>query len=124
MEVLTLGGRFNKDGSFTAPYTFTDFFGERYDELIVINNNVNIYNKPNLKSKIVGKVGFEIVRTGDFYSLRTRGKQFINWHSIITSSGVKGFVYGGEILRSPIDYRAVFQMKNDKWVMVSFIAGD
>lgn len=45
------------------------------------------------------------------------------WTQVTAADGTKGFVKS-EQLRSPIDYRAVFQPRNGVWKMTAFIAGD
>ena len=45
------------------------------------------------------------------------------WLTIELGDGQKGFI-AKEYIRSPIDYRAIFEKKNGKWLMTAFIAGD
>jgi hypothetical protein len=40
-----------------------------------------------------------------------------------TLSGKKGFIKA-KYVRSPIDYRAIFEKNNGKWKMGAFISGD
>ncbi len=45
------------------------------------------------------------------------------WTEVTAADGTKGFVKSDQ-LRSPIDYRAVFQPRKGGWKMTAFIAGD
>ena len=45
------------------------------------------------------------------------------WTEVTAADGTKGFVKSDQ-LRSPVDYRAVFQPRKTGWKMTAFIAGD
>ena len=117
-KVLLLGGRFDKEGVFTAPYTFTDFSASVYEFEAVIDQNVKIYEKPLLTSKVLGTISYEIVKYGNFL----KEQNLKNWTPIVTSSGIKGYIQSN-FLRSPLDYRASFKKINGEWKLTMFQAG-
>ncbi len=45
------------------------------------------------------------------------------WLKVEILGGKKGFV-NAKYVRSPIDYRAIFDKNNGKWKMTAFVAGD
>jgi hypothetical protein len=127
-EVLLLGGRFDKNGNFTAPYTFTDFPDSEqidvYSHCIVIEKDVKIFERPSSDSKVIGNLSYEVVRLNDPNSFFLPSqKESIKWTAVTSSSGIKGFVSRNK-LRSPGDYRVSFENRNGQWKMAFFIAGD
>ena len=126
-KVLVLGGRFDEEGAFIAPYVFTDFpDGEEFDsytDYIVIDKNVKIYEKPyfesNFKSKIAGEVSYEVIKTIATYERELPD----SWEEVMTAKGIKGFIERKNI-RNATDYRAFFKKINGNWKMTIFIAGD
>ena len=45
------------------------------------------------------------------------------WSGVRLADGRKGFVRGDQV-RSPIDYRAIFEKRGGKWLLTAFVAGD
>ena len=129
LTVLTNGGTFSEeDGSkmFSAPYTFNGFPEEldAFDYSSIFGNNVNLRAKPDLSSKTVMQLSYNIVKVDYRNSVKKRGSEDeYSWLKIETLGGKKGFVKS-EFVRSPIDYRAGFEKKNGVWKMTFFIAGD
>jgi hypothetical protein len=123
--ILRLGGVFDKTGSFTAPYTAVKFPGEfNADQYAAATGgDVNVYYRPSLSAAVIAKLHHEIVGTGDFYPMRTRGARFTDWRAVTTASGRKGFVLK-RYLHGPRDYRATFQKVDGLWRMVELVRGE
>jgi hypothetical protein len=123
------GGTFSEeDGAkiFSAPYTFNGFPEDldAFDYSAIFGNNVNLRAKPDLNSKTIAQLSYNIVKVDYPNSVKTRGREDeYSWLKIETLGGRKGFVKA-EFVRSPIDYRAGFEKKNGSWKMIYFIAGD
>lgn len=45
------------------------------------------------------------------------------WSRVRLADGRSGYVESGEVLRT-LDYRAIFERRNGRWLMTAFIAGD
>jgi hypothetical protein len=45
------------------------------------------------------------------------------WVNVKLADGQTGFV-AAEFIRGPVDYRAIFEKQNGRWVMTAFVAGD
>lgn len=122
--VLELGGVFDEDGSFWAPYTFSRFPDDLdgYSFYAALGNKVGLYSKPSINSSLLKTLSFEVV----LYLEEIKGKEngkLVSWTKVQTSSGAIGYVKSIQ-LRSPIDYRVGFIKENDRWMMKYFIAGD
>ncbi len=121
--VLALGGSF-ENGSFSAPYVYGKFpeQSDAYEYQAVIEDGVRVRREPNTSSGIIKTLSFDIVKVivEPPNENSTARRQ---WLGVELSDGQKGFV-AKEYLRSPIDYRAIFEKKNGKWLMTAFIAGD
>lgn len=120
-EALMFGGRFTGPGVFEAPYTFTEPLPidlDAYDAYFVLGGDVPVYRAPSGNSDIIGTVSFELVR---YDETRTGNEAFLPVRS--DDGRLEGFV-AAEHLKSPLDYRAVFEQRADRWVLTAFIAGD
>jgi len=121
---LVLGGKFDKDQSFAAPYLFNSF-PEDLDAFVhsaVIEDGVRVRREPNTRGTVIRTLSFDIVKLGEGENKRSPADKR-EWVPVELADGQKGFV-ASEYIRSPIDYRAIFEKKNGKWVMTAFIAGD
>lgn len=127
--VIKNGGLFINDGNakiFTAPYSFNAFPDDLdvFEYSVIFGNNVNLRSQPNLQSSVITQLSYNIVKVDFENSVKQKGKENdYEWLKIETLGGKKGFVKA-EYVRSPIDYRAGFEKKKDKWKMTFFIAGD
>lgn len=129
LSVLENGGSFVEKGAnktFCAPYLFTKFPDDldAFQNQAIFGTNVNLREKPNLSSKVVTKLSYNVV-TVDFensVTSTTDAYQYI-WAKVNTLGGKTGYV-GAKFVRSPIDYRACFQKVSGRWKMTAFVAGD
>ena len=125
------GGRFDVDASgkrsnlFYAPYTFTGFPDDLdiYDYAAIFGTDVNLRKEPSMKGQIITKLSYNIVKIEPETVPKNGRSEYPGWWRITTLGGLKGFVKK-EYVRSSIDYRAGFEKKRGRWVMVAFIAGD
>jgi len=120
-KVFTMGGTFidNNKNMFAMPYLFS-IWPEDLDPftyVAAINKNVELYESPSKKSKIIKKISYEILMLVDFEEENN------NWKNVMTLDSVYGFIQK-DFIRSPIDYRVVLQKEKDKWKIISFVAGD
>lgn len=128
LTVLTSGGTFDKRrrNAFYAPYLFTTFPDDidQFEYQAIFGNNVNLREKPDLNAPIVASLSYNVVKIDYQNSIRSpKNDEEVLWLKIETLGGKKGFVKP-EYVRSSIDYRAGFEKKNGKWMMVFFLAGD
>jgi hypothetical protein len=125
-EVIKLGGVFEKDGSFTAPYTFAKFPDDMdgFTSLVCISENVPLYKNPSADDNPAATLHYDIVLpVGDAREGSKKSGENSQWRKVKTLSGIEGYVMK-KYLRSPIDYRATFHKKSGVWKMTNFIAGD
>lgn len=124
-KVLSLGGAFDKDGSFTAPYITANWPAEErdgFDAGAIIGENVRIRAAPQITASVIRNLSFDIVEVPDWQTAKARGEKR-NWIKVKLTDGQTGYV-AQEFIRSPLDYRAVFEKQNSRWIMTAFIAGD
>ena len=123
--VLALGGTFENESTFVAPYVFSRW-PSRYDAfeyLAVIGSGVRIRSEPDSKATMVGKVSFEVVQRGRTNSRSLTTAEAESWEPIRLGLGRVGYV-AKRFLRSPVGYRAYFVRHDGRWTMTTFIAGD
>lgn len=124
LTALALGGKFGDDKSFSAPYLFNGF-PEQFDAFeysAIIDDGVRVRREPNTAAAVVRTLSFDIVKLGSGETKRSAGDKR-EWIPVVLADGQKGWV-ASEYIRSAIDYRAIFEKKNGRWVMTAFIAGD
>jgi hypothetical protein len=124
-KVLSLGGAFDKDGSFSAPYLharWPETEGDGFEVGVIVGENVRVRATPQITASVIQNLSFDIVDVPDWQTAKARGEKR-NWVKIKLSDGQTGYV-AEEFIRSPIDYRAVFEKKDGRWLMTAFIAGD
>jgi Bacterial SH3 domain len=125
--VLSNGGTFYKEGrikTFQAPYTFTGF-PEDLDAFTyhaIFGDNVNLRSKPEPTAPVVASLSRNVVKVDFENSLKDKTDEY-SWLKITTLGGKTGYVQA-KYVRSPIDYRAIFEKRNGRWLLVTFIAGD
>lgn len=120
-EALMFGGRFTEPGVFEAPFSFTEPLPEdldAYDAYFVLGGEVPVRRAPSEDSELLGTVSFELVR----YDETGEGNEaYIPIRS--EDGSIAGFV-ASEHLKNPLDYRAIFEQRNEQWMLTAFIAGD
>jgi hypothetical protein len=118
-EILRLGGSFEPDGSFVAPYTFSRFPDDLdgFESLVVIGTGVALRAAPRPDAPLIARLNYDIV------TVATPPDPAAAWVEVRTPDGRSGHV-AAALLRSPIDYRAGFARRDGEWRMIYFIAGD
>ncbi len=129
LTALTNGGRFDKEGKntyFAAPYSFNGFPDDLdvFEYQLIFGNNVNLRVKPDLQAKVIDRLSYNVVKVDYQNSVgdKKNDGEYL-WLKVETLGGKKGFV-NAKFVRSPIDYRAIFEKKGGNWKMTAFIAGD
>jgi len=123
-SVLALGGSFEGNGVFMAPYTYSKF-PEKFDAFeygVVIGGNVRVRQQPSQESLMISLLSYDIVRVIEWKPKEKSGNRQI-WVAVALANGLQGYI-ADEYIRSPIDYRAIFEKKNGRWVMKALVAGD
>jgi hypothetical protein len=118
--VLALGGGFQSDGSFAAPYvasSWPDAAGDGFENVAIIGNKVNVRKAPKADSEVLQTLSYEVV------PLDTNDHGNDQWVAIKLPNGKKGYV-SRSFTRSPVDYRASFEKVDGRWQITSLVAGD
>jgi len=117
--VLENGGRFNKSGSFTAPWTFFAHVKgiDDTEAGVLIARRVNIRSKPAASSAVLATRSFGVLRLVD------GGKDQDRWIKIALADKRIGYVHR-RFIRLVVDYRATWTKKGGRWMISSFVAGD
>jgi hypothetical protein len=123
--VLALGGTFEHDSSFVAPYVFSRWPSQydSFEYLAVIASDVRIRAGPDATAPVVGKAGFEVVRRARTRAGTSAAADSQEWEPVQLEDGRVGYI-ARRFLRSPVSYRAIFARRGTRWTMVTLIAGD
>lgn len=117
--VLRMGGQFDSDGRFVAPYTFTYQSPEGMDPfetMFVTGSGVAMRSRPIRDGDVVAWLDHDVVRHLHWVS----GTSYVE---VARTDGTQGYVHR-EYLRALVDYRAIFEKRDGAWKMVTFIAGN
>lgn len=121
-RVLALGGKFSRDGGFSAPYFYAAWPEsddvDPFEWVAVVGDNVRVREKPHVQSPVVGRVSFELVRVAE-----QQDGASDEWTKVNLADGKQGFI-ASRFVGSSIGYRAVFQREDGKWRLSAFLAGD
>ena len=120
-EAVKLGcARMPNSPEYAAPYVYARFPDEydSFDHLAVVLADAKLYAQPRIGSTIVESLQWDILKRGD-----EKTKAPAGWVKVQTLKGRIGWVQTSAV-RSPIDYRAIFEKRSGKWWMTAFVSGD
>jgi hypothetical protein len=117
--LLALGGTFNAEGWFTAPYVFSRWPDEidAFEHVAIIGSVVRVRREPNLTSQPITSLSFAIVPLSGSAGIAE------DWVGVRLPGGQEGFV-SRQFVRSSLDYRAMFAKTSGQWRMRFLVAGD
>lgn len=124
-KVVGLGGVFNTNRTetfydFVFPYVNTVDLEDEDDyfrTLVITNKGVNVREKPDVNSRLVGRLTYDIV-TYDYK--KDEGK----WYFIQTrDEKISGYI-NSDFAYSPVDYRMFLTKEKGQWMVSCIVAGD
>ncbi len=123
-SALALGGTFETNGTFVAPYTFSRWPAkfDAFDHVVIIGSRVRVHAAPLQDSGTLGFLSFAVLPVPREARPPT-ADQARQWTAVRLLDRRIGYV-ASQYVRSPIDYRAIFARVGDEWQLVTFIAGD
>ena len=89
---------------------------DAFDKLIVISSWAELRVAPDPASARVASLSWDVVT-----ALERRHQD--DWVKVQLADGRKGWVAGSQ-LRSPLDYRAIIEKRDGRWMIAAFVAGD
>ncbi len=118
--VLALGGTFTQADTFTAPYVFADWPEDvdAFEHAAIVGSRVRVRAAPTLEAPAIASLSYAIVELADRAADADDA-----WVAVRLTDGRTGFV-ARRYVRSPLDYRAIFQKAGDGWRLRAFVAGD
>ena len=133
-RVVSNGGYMRTDGpvrSFSAPYSFEGFPGECAVELdafthqIIFGKDVALRREGSPQGELITRLSYNVVTViGEKSVTRETGEHVeVEWFYVKTLGGLEGYVHA-KYLRSPIDYRAIFEKRGGRWLLTAFVGGD
>lgn len=143
-KIISLGGKFSNyqfaetsPDRFVFPYVFAlELPNESLDYFTVLaitGSRVNVREKPDLNSKVLGQLTYDLVNADYNKSVEAvKDKRLQNlsyhggydWYHITTlDQKLSGYVYW-EYAWSPVGYRMFLTKRNGNWTISCLIAGD
>lgn len=128
-SVLTLildgGGKFIAPAGFAAPYAYAAFPEglDAFEHVVVTNPQALMREKPDANARVVRKLDLDILEVVNSSGKMQHEAGPNDWDEVKAATGQRGYVPSADV-RSPIDYRAIFEKRKGKWVIQTLIAGD
>jgi hypothetical protein len=116
--ILAMGGTFDDQGRFTAPYVYSTWPGEfdAIDCMAVTARDVPLRQQPSGGAPVLARLDYDIVE-----AVRDDADT-PGWEHVRLANGVSGFV-ASRFVRSPTDFREVFALRGGVWRLTAFIYG-
>jgi len=116
--VLAHGGSFPMPTAFAAPYVYSNWPDrfEAFECVAVIGKDVNVRMAPRRDGQVIASVSYPIVR------LIAKSDDNM-WAHVQLGDGRTGYIWD-DFVRSPVNYRAFFDLIDGRWRMTAFLGGD
>lgn len=87
-----------------------------FKTVITVESDASLREAPREDAHVLTKMNWDILTVDD-----TEAGD--DWLAVALTNGQKGFVRRDQV-RSVIDYRAVFEQRDGRWLMTAFVGGD
>ena len=116
--LMALGCSANEEGGITIPWFFDQDIGDTdpYYAMLVTDEDVPLLERPDPASKQLATVSWDLA---EIATLNPESA----YQRVELTDGKVGFI-ATDKLRSLIDYRLSASSRNDRWRIISFVAGD
>lgn len=103
---------------YVMPYMFVRT-GDRdaFETFVATGTGIALRAAPRVSGRLVTRLNWEML------SLVPDVGNSGDWMHVRTDAGRTGYVHRS-LVRSPVDYRAIFEKSASKWRMMAFLAGD
>jgi len=123
LEAAALGGTFVQTDLYVLPYTAGELpdNADPYLSIIAVGDRTLLYAAPKEGAKVLGDVTHQLLEKLDIEpaDMEKTGPDYLR----VKADMGEGYVRVSET-RSPLDYRAVFELVDGKWKLSAFVAGD
>jgi hypothetical protein len=92
-------------------------YRDAFNTFVAVGTGIALRAAPRLSGKLIARLNWEIT------SLVPRSTNGGEWLRVRTDAGRTGYIHRS-LVRSPVDYRAIFEKSAGKWRMTAFVAGD
>lgn len=123
--VLALGGSFQGEDNFVAPYIYKSWpeAFDSFEHVAVLGTGVRVRAEPSLQGAVLTSLSFDIVKLSQSGRSRLNPQQAEEWTAVELRGGRTGFI-SSRFVRSPVDYRAFLSRQGGRWRLTFFVAGD
>jgi hypothetical protein len=120
---LAFGGSFEGGDRFVAPYVFSRWPSafDAFEHVAIVGGRVRVRAEGRADAAVIGRLDFAIVPRA-----RVTGHGPADgpgWTPIRLRDGRTGYI-ASSLVRSPVDWRALFRRDASGWRLEAFVAGD
>jgi len=119
-DALRMGGSFEPDGSFSAPYVYSRFPDdlEAMEHVVAIARDARLLAAPADDAATIARLDHDILKLAQ--DGLGEGEA---WIKVYAPSGRVGFVRAADV-RSPLGVRAGFARRDGRWKLIYLVGGD
>lgn len=123
--IVDNGGKFIAPGGFAAPYAYAAFPEDldAFSYVVVTNPAAALREKPNANARAIRRLDHDLLEVVSSSGKMQHEAGPNDWDEVKTAAGERGYVLSSDV-RSPVEYRAIFERRKGKWVIQTLIAGD
>jgi hypothetical protein len=123
--IVDNGGKFIAPGGFAAPYAYAAFPEDldSFSYVVVTNPHALLRERPNANARVIRKLDYDILEVVNSSGKMQHEAAPNDWDEVKTAAGQRGYVLSADV-RSPVEYRAIFEKRKGKWVLQTLVAGD
>ncbi|CAN5770905.1 hypothetical protein BH20GEM1_BH20GEM1_13090 [soil metagenome] len=125
-RVLNMGGAFLSDSLFAAPYVYAVWPDtiDAFEFVAVTSPRAAVFRAPQAGASKLGTAAYSILRLEEWRGLAEAATQAdTSWAGVVLPDGRIGWLRAEDV-HSPVGWRAVFERRDGRWLMVAFVAGD
>lgn len=123
--MIGMGGRFENKTTFVAPYVHSNFPDDLdgFETIVVTDKDAVMRVRPRADAAVVRTLAYDILTIVKPSDKLQHEAGPDDWLEVSDAQGKRGFVLQRQ-LRSPIDFRAVFEKRKARWRMTDLVVGD
>ena len=125
-RVLGMGGAFLSDSAFAAPYVYAIWPDslDAFEYVAVTSPAAVVRTAPSASADTLGTASHSLLPYEDWRGVpESPVEPDTSWAGILLPDGRTGWLHAADV-HSPVGWRAIFEMRDGRWRMAAFIAGD
>ena len=120
------GGAFLSDSAFAAPYVYAIWPDslDAFEYVVVTSPAAVVRTAPSASADTLGTASHSLLPYEDWRGVpESPVEPDTSWAGVLLPDGRTGWLRADDV-HSPVGWRAIFERRDGRWMIVAFIAGD